>query len=210
VIAITLSAGGLAPLRRLIQGLRLCPAAIVIAQHAGRMTLLPQILATDTDLPITVVTPGTVLHEGGIYVCPAQQHVIVNPDGTLSLSSRDHLHGVRPSGDWLFESAAASFCERVVGVILSGMMNDGSRGAAAIRAAGGVVIVQDPLTCNHPAMPNAAIATGAVNAIASPDHLSRLLLESLRRLDLERSRGEWESPFASDVSDLLTIVSTDS
>src|SRR5262245_57818472 len=112
VIVVTLSAGGLKPLRSFVRGLPLdIPAAVVIAQHVGGYSLLPDILATDTRVPVTFATAGGVLRRGAIYVCPAQTHVIVNPDATFALSRRERVRFFRPSGDWLLTSAAASFRE---------------------------------------------------------------------------------------------------
>src|SRR3982750_657297 len=105
VVAISLSAGGLKPLRGLVSGLPLeLPAAVVVAQHVHSYTLLPQILARETHLPVTFAASGARLRSGTIYVCPAQQHLIVNPDATLSLSPRERVTYFRPSVDWLFES----------------------------------------------------------------------------------------------------------
>src|SRR5690242_14972976 len=133
VIVVTLSAGGLGPLRRVVRGIPAdVPAAVVIAQHIAEESLLPDILARDTRAPVEFAKAGARLYRGSIYVCPAQVHVIVNPDATLTLSARERLRFFRPSADWLFTSAAASFRERAVGIVMSGLQDDGARGCVAI------------------------------------------------------------------------------
>lgn len=201
LVAVTASAGGLAPLRRFVRGLPAeTPAAVVIAQHAAPGSILPEILAADTPAPVVFAESGRMLRRGTIYVCPAQQHVIVNPDATFALSSRERLRFVRPSGDWLFRSAAASFRERAFAIVMSGLCDDGALGTVAIREAGGTVIVQHPDSCERPEMPSAAIATGAVDFVLAPDQIPLVLRQLLSQLDLDRCKAQWEAPFfVSDV-----------
>jgi two-component system chemotaxis response regulator CheB len=196
VIVITLSAGGLGPLRRLVRGIaRDVPAAVVIAQHVAEHSLLPDILAGDTDAPVAFAVAGERLQRGAVYVCPAQLHLIVNPDATLTLSRRERLRFFRPSADWLFTSAAASFRERAFAIVMSGFKDDGARGCVAIREAGGKVIAQDPSSCERPGMPSAAIATGAVDFVLAPDQMPIVLNQLLSQLDLDRSKAQWDAPF---------------
>jgi two-component system chemotaxis response regulator CheB len=84
---------------------------------------------------------------------------------TLLLAETDLVHFVRPSADLLFESAAACCHERTLGVVVSGSGSDGNMGVRAIRAVGGVVLVQDPATAEFPGMPEAALATGCVDYV---------------------------------------------
>ncbi len=176
------------------------PAAIVIAQHVAGRSVLPEILAGDTTAPVAFAQTGASLQRGAIYVCPAQQHVIVNPDATLTLSTRERLKFVRPSGDWLFTSAAASFRERAFAIVMSGLQNDGARGILAIRDAGGTVIVQCPETCERPEMPSASIATGAVDFVLEPDQIPLVLDQLLTRFNFDRCKAHWEAPFLAAVS----------
>jgi two-component system, chemotaxis family, protein-glutamate methylesterase/glutaminase len=131
-----------------------------VAQHIQTVTLLPSILSAITSMPVELATSGVLLRPSRIYVCPPAHHIIVNPDVTLTISNRERLRYHRPSGDWLFESAAASFRERTLAVVLSGLMRDGARGTLAVRNVGGTVVAQEPRTCERPDMPRAAIATG--------------------------------------------------
>ncbi len=197
VVVIAMSAGGLPPLRQLVRDLPFrFAAAIVIVQHVQGTTFLPEILRADTTLPVSLATDGAVLHAGSIYASPAQQHVIVNPDATIALSERGRIHFFRPNADWLFESAAASFRERAIAVVLSGLQNDGARGVRSIHAAGGTVIVQDPHTCERPEMPRAAIATGRADHVLPPHAIGPMLRSVVGGMDLASCRAAWEAPFA--------------
>lgn len=201
VVVVTVSAGGLVPLRRLVRGLSAeTPAAVVIAQHTAGSSVLPEILALDTRAPVSFAETGGRLQRGTVYVCPAERHVIVNPDATLALSSRARMNFFRPSGDWLFTSAAASYRERAVAIVLSGLQNDGALGSVAIHEAGGTVIVQDPGSCERPEMPSAAIATGAVDFVLAPDQIPIVLGRLLTQLDVDRCRAQWDAPFLSAMS----------
>jgi two-component system chemotaxis response regulator CheB len=157
---------------------------------------LPEILRADTTLPVSLAIDGALIRAGSIHVGPAQQHVIVNPDATIGLSERGRIHFFRPNADWLFESAAASFREHTVAVVLSGMQNDGARGVRCVHAAGGTVIVQDPDACERPEMPRAAIATGTADHILPPDAIGPMLHSVVSAMDLSRRRRAWEAPFS--------------
>ena len=108
---------------------------------------------------------------------PARSRLCLSRGPPCGRQSKRDAHGYRadirvrffrPSGDWLFESASASFGARTVAIVLSGAQDDGARGAVAVRNAGGIVIVQDPATCDYPEMPSAAITTGAVRHVLAP------------------------------------------
>ena len=183
LVAIAVSAGGLKALREVVRGLRVdLRAAVVVAQHSHEKTLLPEILASDTTMPVSLAGHGALLQCGHVYVCPAAHHVVVNPNATLMVSSGPRVRFFRPSGDWLFESASASFGARTVAIVLSGAQDDGARGAVAVRNAGGIVIVQDPATCDYPEMPSAAITTGAVRHVLAPEEIAHCVNTLISRL----------------------------
>ena len=182
LVAIVVSAGGLKALREVVGGLRAnLRAAVVVAQHSHEKTLLPEILASNTTMPVSLAGHGALLQRGHVYVCPAAHHVVVNPNATLMVSSGPRVRFFRPSGDWLFESASASFGARTVAIVLSGAQDDGARGAVAVRNAGGIVIVQDP-TCDYPEMPSAAITTGAVRHVLAPEEFAHCVNTLISRL----------------------------
>ena len=174
VVAIVLSAGGLKALREVVGGLRAdLPAAVLVAQHSHETTILPEILSSDTTMPVSLAASGVLLRPGHIYVCPAAQHVVVNRNAALTVSSGPRVRFFRPSGDWLFESASATFGARIVAIVLSHAQDDGARGAVAVHKAGGTVIVQDPATCAYPEMPSAAIRAGAAGHVLAADQIAR-------------------------------------
>jgi two-component system, chemotaxis family, protein-glutamate methylesterase/glutaminase len=196
LVVIGFSAGGLKPLRALIRSLDTrAPIAIAIAHHATR-SLLPELLIEWTTRPSAFALDGEAIAAGRIYVCPAERHLIVNPDATFSLSSRERINFLRPSIDWLFESAAASFGSRTIGVVLSGGQRDGTRGARRIRQMGGRVLVQDPKSSRQPSMPMAAIGAGVSNLVLPPDELGRALSFELDGIDLAGVYDEWVEPFS--------------
>ncbi len=105
------------------------------------------------------------MHPATTYIAPPNRHLLVNPDGTLSLSQSELVHFVRPSADLLFESVAASFKDRAIAVVLTGTGSDGSMGVRAIKKMGGTVIVQDEKSSEFFGMPGAAMQTGAVDFV---------------------------------------------
>src|SRR5262245_31108603 len=143
VVAVVCSAGSLAPLRTMVRqlGSDFHPA-VIISQHVGARSLLPDLLRLESALPVTFAQSGMLLQSGVVYVCPPQHHVVVNPDASLSLSTRGRVNRVRPNGDWLFESASASYRERLAAVVLSGGQNDGAAGVGHVRERGGLVFAQ--------------------------------------------------------------------
>jgi two-component system chemotaxis response regulator CheB len=168
VVACAASAGGLLALGELISGLPPdFPASLVVVQHLDprHRSLMAEILSRHTSLRVEQAHEGQRLEAGTVYVAPPNRHLLVTPDGALALSESELVHFVRPSADLLFESVAARFRDRAIGVVLSGTGKDGSIGITAIKEMGGTVIAQDPSSADFPGMPEAAIATGKVDFI---------------------------------------------
>jgi two-component system chemotaxis response regulator CheB len=115
------------------------------------------------------------LRPATVFVALPDWHLLVNDNGTLSLSRSPKVHSVRPSADRLFESLAASFGERAIAVVLTGAASDGSGGVSVIKRMGGVVIAQDAATAEFPGMPRSAVATGAVDFIVPLDGIASRL-----------------------------------
>jgi two-component system chemotaxis response regulator CheB len=102
------------------------------------------------------------LAPGSVYLAPPDYHTLIESDGTIALSTEEHVRYARPSIDVLFRSAAEAYRERCVGVVLTGANEDGAEGLALIKELGGVAVVQDPRTAERREMPSAAIeATNA-------------------------------------------------
>jgi two-component system chemotaxis response regulator CheB len=105
------------------------------------------------------------LQPGKVYIAPPNRHLLVNADGTLSLTQTELVHFVRPSADLLFDSVAASYKERAIAVVLTGTGKDGAMGVQAIKEMGGTVIAEDQNTAEFSGMPLAALKTGSVDFI---------------------------------------------
>jgi two-component system chemotaxis response regulator CheB len=163
------SAGALEPLLALVPLLPDLHVPIVVALHLGanQRNLLPDIIAAVTRRTVTEVEDKQPLEPDFIYIAPPNYHVLVERTGTLALSVDDAVNYSRPSIDVLFESAAAAFGSRCVGVLLSGA----NSGLARIVDAGGQALIQDPATAQHPTMPAAAVvrlgARGTALAVAA-------------------------------------------
>ena len=114
--------------------------------------------------------------QGHIYIAPPDYHLLVEY-GSFSLSTEEPVIFARPSIDVLFESAAESYGEKAIGVILTGANSDGSHGVAAIKTHGGLVIVQDPVTAEAPAMPESAIKATQIDRILPLSEISPFLVK---------------------------------
>lgn len=168
IVAFAASAGGLKALTDVLAALPPdFPAAIVVVQHLDprHRSLMAEILGKRTALRVSEAREADRLEPGRAYIAPPNQHLLVNPDGTLSLAQTELVHFVRPSADLLFESVAASHKERAIAVVLSGSGRDGAMGVKAIKKMGGTVIVQDAKTSEFFGMPEAAQQTGSVDFI---------------------------------------------
>jgi two-component system chemotaxis response regulator CheB len=160
VVAIGASAGGIDALQRLMPDLpEDLPAAICIVLHipASAHSLLPQIVARQTRLPVSQANAGERLRSGHVYVAPPDWHVLVRK-GHIRLERGPKENGVRPAIDTLFRSVAEAYGRCGIAVVLSGSLSDGAAGAAAMAAAGAAVLVQAPDDAIVPGMPEAATA----------------------------------------------------
>lgn len=179
VIGIATSAGGLSALSRLLSALpATLDAAILIVQHLdpARPSHLADILGRRTPLPVKQAASRDHLHTGAVFIAPPGAHLLVDPEGTISLSHRPPVHFVRPAADRLFESIAGSFGSRAVAVVLTGTGHDGATGAQAVKRAGGRVIVQDESTSEFFGMPRSAIDAGQVDLVLPLDKIAPALV----------------------------------
>jgi two-component system chemotaxis response regulator CheB len=155
IIVIGASAGGVQALSKLVAALPAgLPAAVFIVLHipTDAPSLLPAILARDSQLAVAHAVDGEEIRRGRVYVAPPDQHLLIE-DSHVKLvhGPKENLH--RPSIDALFRSAARSAGPRVIGVVLTGARADGTVGMRAIKQRRGVTIVQDPLEAPFPSMP---------------------------------------------------------
>ncbi len=168
LVAIAASAGGLSAIREILSELPAAfGAAVVVVQHLNPnyQSMLASILSRQTALRVKEAEDGDVLSAGTVYVAPPNHHLVVQQDGTLSLTQSARVHFARPSADILLESVANEFRERAIAIILTGSGSDGADGVKAIKKMGGIVIVQSPETAEFPSMPEAAIQTGNADMV---------------------------------------------
>lgn len=187
MIVIGCSAGGVEALPRITAQLPAnFGAAVVIVQHLAPATrhYLPEILQRTTALPVRWAEQGERCLPGRIYIAPADAHLLFNAEH-LQLARTARENHSRPSIDRLFRSAAATHGSRVVGVLLTGMLDDGVAGLLAIREAKGTVIVQDPDEAAFPDLPRNALAALAPDYVLPLDSIGmRLVLLANERAHL--------------------------
>jgi two-component system, chemotaxis family, protein-glutamate methylesterase/glutaminase len=152
---------------------------VVIAQHRhpdSQEGTLRQLLQRQIMRPVLEAEDKLPLEPRHVYVAPPDYHLLVEP-GSLALSVDDRVSYARPSIDVLFESAADAYGDGVIGVILTGANDDGARGLARIKEVGGVALIQDPAAAVRRAMPDAAIATTAADAILPLEEIGAYVYE---------------------------------
>jgi two-component system, chemotaxis family, protein-glutamate methylesterase/glutaminase len=157
------------------------PASVCIVLHIApdSPSLLARILSRAGKLPCHAVEQGEPLRNGEILVAPLDRHLVVD-DEHVNLSNGPRENGHRPAVNVLFRSAAQAKGVRVVGVILSGTQEDGAAGLAAIKARGGITVVQDPTEARYAGMPKTALAQVAVDAVVPSERIASTIVAMVR------------------------------
>jgi two-component system, chemotaxis family, protein-glutamate methylesterase/glutaminase len=175
VVVLAASTGGPATVMRLAPGFtRDFPAAVILVQHmpAAFTTQYAAQLAEFTGIRVKEAEANESLLPGTFYICPGGQHLRVTPTGRIQLDATSgRINGYLPNIDVTMESVAAYAGAMSIGAILTGMGNDGTNGAKAIRAASGLVLAQDEATCVIFGMPAEAIKANAVNQVLGIDDI---------------------------------------
>ena len=175
VVVLAASTGGPATVMRLAPGFtRDFPAAVILVQHmpAAFTTQYAAQLAEFTGARVKEAENNETLTPGTFYICPGGQHLRVMNTGRIQLDgSSGRINGYLPSIDVAMESVAAFAGALSIGVILTGMGNDGAAGASAIKSAGGMVLAQDEATSVIFGMPAEAIKVGAVSQVLGIDDI---------------------------------------
>jgi two-component system, chemotaxis family, protein-glutamate methylesterase/glutaminase len=182
IVVIGASAGGLEAIGRILGAIPGdLDASILLVLHTAEhsRSLLPQIFERAGKLPASHPEDGEKIQRGRVYIAPPGFHMIVD-DGHLRVlqGPRENLH--RPAIDPLFRSAAAAYGPRVIGVILTGMLDDGTGGLMAVSAAGGEAIVQDPESALYGSMPRSALDNVSKARPTPLDDIPELLLRLIR------------------------------
>lgn len=182
IVVIGGSAGSGAVLRQILGGLPTdIPATFFVATHVpAHSAYLADALAGASAIPVIPATDGQPVEQGRVYVAAPDRHLLI-VDGTIRLGEGPRENMARPAIDPLFRSAALSYGPRTVGVILSGMLNDGASGLSAIKACGGIAIVQHPLDAAADQMPLAALETVDADEVAPAEDLAKLLTDVVGR-----------------------------
>ena len=151
------------------------PLVIVQHIHPAEDDGLPQIFAQRCPLAIKNAEDKEEIRFGTVYFAPADYHLLIEMAGTFALSVDEKVNYARPSVDVLFESAAHVYQSQLLAIVLTGANNDGAAGIRLIKKCGGTTIAQDPSTALFPAMPQAAIDTGAIDKVLSLEEIAALI-----------------------------------
>lgn len=179
VVVIATSLGGIQALIAILSALPTTfPAAILVVQHLSPRypSELADLLNRRIALNVKWAEHREHISPGTVYLAPRDHHMLVNRAGLLSLSQSPQQQFVRPSANPLFESAASSYGERAIAVVLTGLGKDGARGVQSIKERGGIVLVQNYATSKAFNMPQAALRTGCVDFTLSLHALSHALI----------------------------------
>jgi two-component system chemotaxis response regulator CheB len=195
VVCIAASTGGPAALARVVPVLPAWPdVAVLIVQHMppGFTASFARRLDGQSRLRVAEAVHGEALRAGHVYVAPGGFHLRVQGPAQaprLALSEEAPLWGVRPAADLLFQSVAALYGARALGVVMTGMGRDGSDGLLAVRAAGGAALVQDVESSVIPGMPQAALRYAGADAEVPLEELAAAIAAHLQ----PRRGAEWRA-----------------
>jgi two-component system chemotaxis response regulator CheB len=196
IIVIGASAGGVEPLRTIIKSLPAdLPAALFVVMHLAPTSpsVLPSILRSAGGLEVNAAVHGEEIRPGHVFVARPDMHLLIEPGYVrLTRGPRENRH--RPAIDPLFRTAARAYGSRVLGIVLTGMLDDGAQGLAVIKAEGGTTIVQNPDEAMFSSMPRNAMQTTQIDHVAKAAEIPELI----RSLARER----WQSVVAARARDI--------
>lgn len=207
VIGIGASAGGLEAINEFFDNVPdNTNFSYVIIQHLSpdHKSLMPELLSKHTSLPIFEAKNNMLLEPNSVYLLPNKKIMTIK-NGELQLEEKKD-HQPNFAVDIFFESLAKDKDSKAVGVILSGTGTDGSKGIQRIKEAGGIVIVQDPVTAAFNGMPNSAIATGCADLILPPEMMAYELVEYISEAPLIKAFNELNNHEEAILTDILDLV----
>lgn len=195
ILVLGASAGGVHALSEVVEALPAdLQAAVFVVTHIAPhgASAMPAILSRAGRLPAVHPQDGEKIEKGRIYVAPPDHHIVIE-DGRVRLSRGPSENGHRPAVDVLFRTAAHNHGSRVVGVVLTGNLDDGTAGLAAIKRRGGVAIVQDPGEADYSGMPRSAIENVEIDHVLPLHEIGPLLARLSRELAPEPNRPDEEA-----------------
>jgi two-component system chemotaxis response regulator CheB len=179
LITIAASAGGVEALQRVLRALPPdLPGSIVVLQHrtpGSPSNNFRRILSRASAMPVDVAEDDHAIEPGHVYIARADLHLTISPARRFSYVDGTRIQFLLSSANPLFASAAAVFKSRVIAVVLTGGGSDAADGVQSVKASGGLVIAQDPATALHRGMPQAAVASGAVDLVLPLDAIAPAL-----------------------------------
>jgi two-component system chemotaxis response regulator CheB len=182
IIVMGASAGGLEVLREILRGLpEDLPASVFVVMHmsADSPGLLATVLGRDAELPVTEAKDGEKLRRAHIYVARPDHHLLVS-EGRVRVLRGPKQNRHRPALDPLFRSAAVTYGPRVIGVVLTGNLDDGTAGLRAVKDRGGLAVVQDPRQAEFPGMPQSAVSHVEVDLQLPSSSIAAALTAAVR------------------------------
>ncbi|WP_417610569.1 chemotaxis protein CheB [Owenweeksia hongkongensis] len=181
IVVIGASAGGIIALKTIFGQIKKplnCPVLVVIHRPKQGSHKLDEVLGYSSNLTIKEATNQEPMLDGIIYLAASNHHLLVENDGTLSLSLSDRVNFSRPSIDVTFYNVVKQFGNRVTGIILTGANEDGAFGLGAIASAGGKTIVQKPQEAQISVMPEAALKMAPDSKQLTLHEISNYLLSN--------------------------------
>lgn len=191
VVGVVASTGGPKALARIVGQLPAdFPAAVVVVQHIthGFSTHLAHWLDNHSPLKVVEAYDGTELKRGHLYIAPTERHMMLEPELKLSVTEGPPVGGHCPSGDRLLTSLARHAAPRAIGVILSGMGDDGTVGLTALHHTGCTTLAQDEASSVVYGMPRSAIAHGVVDKVVELDQIAEALIREVDAIEDRESR----------------------
>lgn len=201
-IVIGTSSGGLSALRKLLADLPSdLPAAVFVTMHIGKQhSVLPMLLAAHTAMTVSFAEDERVPLEGHVYIAPPDLHLLLDGAVMKLVRGAKENHS-RPAIDPLFRSAAITLRRSVIGVVLTGDLDDGTVGLQAIKASGGITVVQDPAEADAPSMPTSALRYASVDHCLPLSEIGKCLVALLKMPDescVESSQPRRVEPYQTE------------
>jgi two-component system chemotaxis response regulator CheB len=156
----------------LLQPLRNAAMIVVLHRKNSWDSMLPEVFSQRSSLFIKEAEEKEKMKAGWIYIAPADYHLLIEKDGSLSLDVSEKINFSRPSIDVCMETAAEAYHHKVIGILLSGANADGVIGLQKIKQCGGFTIAQNPASADFDYMPKQAIERGVVSAVLLPKEMA--------------------------------------